>query len=205
MGFPFLRGREFDRTDDGRAIVIRGDMARRLWGSSDPIGRRLVPAGDGQSGTAFVVIGVVDETRAGLSGENDQDVFAPTVARTGSLLVRTREPADPLVPTIRAVANAEAPLLPITSVTTLAAADARQRLTFKRASSAALGGGIIALFLSAIGLYAIVSFAVNQRTREIGIRTALGADAREVVRMFFTKGLRLSLIGLAIGSVSALW
>jgi len=68
-----------------------------------------------------------------------------------------------------------------------------------RASGAVAGGGLLALLLSAIGLYAVVAFAVGQRTREIGIRTALGAPASRVVRLFFVKGLALSATGLALG------
>ncbi len=198
MGFPFVRGRAFDRADqqDGRALVIRSDLARRLFGSADPIGRRLTHVG---GATAFVIVGVVDEKQAGLSGDGNQNVFVPNLNRTGSILVRTRGRADPLSPLIRSVAHTEAPLLPVTSVSTLASIDARERTLFKRLSSAAFGGGLIALFLSAIGLYALVSFAVNQRTREIGIRTALGADSRQVVGMFFFRGMRLSLLGLLIG------
>lgn len=201
MGFPFVRGRGFDRAnqDDDRALVIRGDLARRLWGSADPIGRRLVHAAAGQEATAFVIVGVVDETIAGLSGDGEPHVFVPNLSRTGSILVRTRGPAEPVAPLIRSVANAEAPLLPVTRATTLAAIDAGQRSVFRRAITGAAGGGLVALFLCAIGLYAVVSFAVGQRTREIGIRTALGADPRQVVRMFFFRGLRLSFVGLLIG------
>jgi putative ABC transport system permease protein len=142
MGYPFVRGRGFDRADqnDDRALVIRGDLARRLWGSTDPIGKRLVQGGGGA--TAFVVVGVVDESRAGLSG-NEPRVFVPNLSRTGSILVRTRGPADPMIPVLRSVANAEAPLVPITSATTLASIDARERSVFRRASGAALGGGLV--------------------------------------------------------------
>ena len=200
MGFPFIRGRAFDRADqtDGRTLIIRGDLARRLWGSADPIGRRLVHA-DSQNTLAFVVVGVVDETVAGLSGDGDQHVFVPTIERTGSLLVRTRGAADPVTPLLRMVANAEAALLPVTSARTLASIEAGERSTFRRASGAAVGSGLIALLMCAIGLYAIVSFAVNQRTREIGIRTALGASPNQVVGTFFARGLRLSVLGLLIG------
>lgn len=101
--------------------------------------------------------------------------------------------------TIRSLANTDAPNLPITRATTLAALDASQRTLFNRVVTGTSVGGVVALFLCAIGLYAIVAFAVSQRTREIGIRTALGADPREVVGMFFLRGVRLSVLGLAIG------
>jgi hypothetical protein len=201
MGYPLVRGRGFDRADqdDGHALVIRGDLARRFWGSADPIGKRLVPTA---GGAPFVVVGVVDETRAGPSGELNRElaVFVPTLTGpTGSFLVRARGPAQPLIPLIRSVANTEAPTVPIVSATTLAALEARQRSNFRSAISTAAAVGAVALFLCAIGLYAVVSFAVGQRTREIGIRTAMGADPRQVVGMFFFRGLRLSVSGLLIG------
>ncbi len=202
MGFPFLRGREFTRADqdDDRALVIRGDLARRLWGSADPIGRRLVNAGGGQQGaTTFVVVGVVDERQAGPSGDGEQHVFVPNLRTTGSILIRTRGPAQSMIPLIRSVALVEAPLLPVTSVATLAAMQAEQRAFMARLSGGAAAAGSVALLLCAIGLYAVVAFAVGQRRREIGIRTALGADRRQVVGMFFFRGLRLSFAGLLIG------
>jgi putative ABC transport system permease protein len=202
MGIPFLRGQVYDAQNaDGNAVVIGSDLARRLWGTADPIGRRFVDASATTgSATRFVVVGVVDEAVAGRSDPlGGQRVYAPGIRTTGSILVRSHGPAEPLIPVLRAVANSEAPQLPITRATTLSAIEAGQRRSISRATSAAVGGGVIALLLSAIGLYAIVAFAVGQRTREIGIRTALGADHRHVVRMFFWRGLRLSFVGLVIG------
>jgi predicted permease len=204
MGIPFVRGRDFvaAEKDDRTAVVIGGDLARRLWGTADPIGRRLVNARTGLSeATQFVVVGVVDETRAGRSemGGNQQRIFTPAMAVTGGMLIRTRGPAEPMVPVIRTVASSEAPELPLTSSRTLAAIETSQRSSIARAIAGAAASGFLGLFLSAIGLYAVVAFAVGQRIREIGIRTALGADRRQVVRMFLLRGLRLSLAGILTG------
>lgn len=196
MGYRFLRGGDLRDSDD---VVIRGDAARRLWGSADPLGRRFVAGG-----RTLEVVGVIDEQQAGRSHANEPEVFMRGAGATASLLVRTRGPAEPLASTLRAVAQAEAPALAITTVRTLAAISAEERRTFALASRAALGSGLVALFLSAIGLYAVVTFAVSQREREIGIRTALGAEPRQVSAMFFLRGLRLSGVGLLIGlSLSA--
>jgi predicted permease len=202
MGFPLVRGREFTHSDrhDERALVIRSDLARRLWGPADPIGRRLVHAAAGQGeATAFVVVGVVDETSTGSSGDHDQHAYVATLRNTGSFLIRTRGPAQPMMAQVRSVALAEAPALPVTRVTTLAAIEAQQRALIAKESGGVIAGGVVALLLCAIGLYTVVAFAVGQRTREIGIRTALGADSRQVVSVFFFKGLRLSFVGLLIG------
>ena len=204
MGIPLVWGRDFFAagTDDNGAVVIGADLARRLWGSEDPIGRRFNSAGPSRGNAGrFVVVGVVDEARAGLSERSDevQRIFVPRVRITGHLLIRTQGPAQPVIPVIRSVANTEAPELPLVSAKTLAAIEASQRSSIVSVITAIGGSGLLALFLSAIGLYAVVTFAVGQRVREIGIRTALGADRRRVVRMFLLRGLRLSVAGLFLG------
>jgi predicted permease len=203
MGIPLVRGRDFFAAgkDDNGAVVIGADLARRLWGSEDPIGRRFNTASPSRGNDGrFVVVGVVDEARAGLSARRDvQRIFVPRVRITGHLLIRTQGPAQPVIPVIRSVANTEAPELPLVSARTLAAIEASQRSSIVSVITAIGGSGLLALFLSAIGLYAVVTFAVGQRVREIGIRTALGADPRRVVRMFLLRGLRLSVAGLLLG------
>jgi ABC-type antimicrobial peptide transport system permease subunit len=97
------------------------------------------------------------------------------------------------------LANAEAPQLPVVSAQTLAAIEEAQRTSTARFIAAAGGVGMLALFISAIGLYAVIAFAVGQRAREIGIRTALGADRRQLIAVFLFQGVRLSVVGLTIG------
>jgi ABC-type antimicrobial peptide transport system permease subunit len=89
--------------------------------------------------------------------------------------------------------------LPLLSVRTLDAIESEQRTSMTRAVAGIGGAGALALFLSAIGLYATVALAVRHRVREIGIRTALGADRQQVVRWFLMRGLRLCLVGLGLG------
>ncbi|HEY7500345.1 MAG TPA: ABC transporter permease [Vicinamibacterales bacterium] len=202
MGIPIVRGRDFDAAidDGGGAVVIGADLARRLWGQTDPIGRRFSTASPNRrSRGGLTIVGVVDDSRAGTAGGDANRIYLPTVRVTSHLLIRTRGPAQPAIPEIRSVANTEAPELPLVRVSTLAATEASQRRSIVQAITAAGGGGALALFLSAIGLYAVVSFAVGQRVREIGIRTALGAGRQEIVRLFLLRGLRLSLVGLALG------
>jgi hypothetical protein len=226
MGISFVRGRDFEAAErspargqpagmDEGVIVIGSSLARRLWGGADAIGRRLVSVGRNvRDIRTFTIVGVVDDaTTAARDGERQGGrhpelpgtrpdgarIFMPWVHTTGHLLVRTRGPADHLLPAIRAAAVDEAPALPIVSAQTIAAVEAAERRSVFTVIYAAGGAGTLALLLSAIGLYAVVAFAVGLRFREIGIRTALGAGSRQVVRLFVGRGLRLCVFGLIIG------
>jgi predicted permease len=208
-----VRGRDFDAgeyahaSDDptrplaAGAVVIGGDLARRLWRDADPLGRRLTMAlPEGSAPPPMVVVGVVDEAAAGPSEvDNRFRVYVPYSTLNTGVIARTAGPALPMLNAMRTAVMAEAPQMPVSRAQTMKQREAESRRNLLRASGAAAGGGLLALLLSAIGLYAVVSLVVGQRTREIGIRTALGAPRGRVVRMFFAKGLALSAIGLVLG------
>lgn len=183
------------------AAIVGSDLARRLWGEASPLGRRLVIGHSPPPGVEpMVVVGVVDEPAAAASAASGQVlVYVPYASMDTGVIARTAGPALPLLDAMRAAVAAEAPQWPVVRVQTMEQREAQHRRRIVRAGGAAAGGGLLALLLSAIGLYAVVSFMVGQRTRDIGIRTALGAQSGQVVWMFFAGGLALSAIGLLLG------
>ena len=213
FAIPIIRGRDFDSSERANpsadplrsmtynAVIIGSDLARRFWGDADPIGKRLVMmVSSAPNRLPLTVVGIVDETAAGPSTVNGEiRVYVPFSVMNAGVIVRTAGAAQPMLNELRKVVTAEVPQMPISRAQTMEQREADERSEIQRASGAAAGGGLLALLLSAIGLYAVVSFAVGQRTREIGIRTALGAQHGQVVRMFFANGLLLSVLGLALG------
>jgi predicted permease len=210
---PIVRGRDFEAAEYANpssdplrplsvdAVIVGSGLARRLWGGADPVGRRLVMAGPAPSGAApMVVVGVVDEAASGPSEADGRlRVYVPYASMYTGVVARTAGPASPMLGAMRDAVAAEAPQMPVVRAQTLAQREAELRRDAVRAGTAAAGGGLLALLLSAVGLYAVVSFGVGQRTREIGIRAALGAQRGQVVRMFFARGLALGAAGLVLG------
>jgi putative ABC transport system permease protein len=226
VGVPIALGRDVsfaDTIDAGaaRPVVIGSDLARALWGQQNPIGRTLVSPplpGWKQDSIAMTVVGVYDAARSmpgmtwkGGAARGDEPVRVYTARgkqwRHDRFLVRTRGPAAPFLPELQRLIRARAPSLPVTSMLTLAQADEREYVEMMKMIVAAGAGGMLALLLASLGLYGIVSLAVRQRTREIGIRIAVGAEPMQVARMFLTSGVRVSLAALALGlplSIAAL-
>lgn len=196
-GWPIVVGRVFgDDEREARGLaVVNAAFAERFWGTRQVVGRTFTADGAdrARANGAFTVIGVVEGTR-------EPAWFVPALdGPIGSLLIRTAGEADHFVASVRAVAHAEAPEVPVVSTRTRAslAADAR-RSTWRAVLAAGLTG-TLALVLSAIGLYAVVAVAVSERRREIGIRSVLGADPRTTTRLFMRRGLVVAVIGLVAG------
>lgn len=203
---PLLKGRDIGREEDqpgSVAVVIDQKVASRLWPGADPIGRRLVRRSDlsGES-TALVVIGV-----AGRAPYEDVEraprVYVPIATakalRGVDISVRTSGVARPFVTPIRAAIQEIEPLATVGNVSTLAEQSAGRRREALLSNLAAFAVGAAVLLLASLGLYGIIAFAVAQRTREIGVRLAMGATSGDVVRHFFKGGLKVTAIGLAIG------
>lgn len=206
LDIPIVLGRDVSLADTiGNAfrVVIGSDLARRLWGDANPIGRKLasldVTAGARDS-IRMVVIGVFDANRPTTRGRGFRVYTSYGKQwRSYSLLIRTRGPAQAFIPQLRTTFQAAAPALPVSRLETLATVSARDRRVAMQVIGAAAGAGGLALLLASLGLYGVISLAVSQRKREIGIRIAVGAMPSRVVRMFLASGVRLSVIALLLG------
>jgi predicted permease len=219
LGVPIVRGRELTRADTVRGmpttwqygasrtirpptgdqtVVIGSDVARDLWAGGDPLGKRFIETlRDGQT-RMFTVVGVFDASYATPRGSGVR--FYVMSNRAGdTYLIRTAGPASALLGTIRAAVRSELPTSPIERLETLRQREEANALETNQITASAAGGGLLALLLASIGLYGVVALAVTQRRREIGVRMALGARATQVVAMLFSSGVRLSLLGLALG------
>lgn len=200
LGIPIARGREFTATDTTMSvtpIVVDKLMAAEWFPGTDPIGHHVFQVvQDGERAAEFEIVGV-----AGIDREGNYPVaFAPFKRRReGTLFIHTAARGDALVPAVVALAHAQARSLPLTRVQTLASEEREKRHRVMQVIGGGAGAGSIALILAAIGLYAVVTVAVGQRFREIGVRLALGARPRTVVAGFFTDGLRTTLLGVVVG------
>lgn len=209
-GISVLRGRALEPSDTVSAgarsgdlpAVIGAELARRMWGGADPIGRRLRPASDTATmARPLVVVGVFDDgVAAAKKSGTDSRIFVPAASGDFSamLLLRTAGPALPLISTVQRVAQEVAPAQVVRTRTLFEIEEANRRVN-RVMVGGLLAAGAAALFLSAIGLYAVVAFSVAERGREIAVRMAFGARGGQILRQFLTDGLRLSAIGLLLG------
>lgn len=215
LGVPLIKGRDFTEGDHTQApgvVIISEAMARRYWPNEDPIGKRLREDSHGSSVTSpwLSIVGVVGEVKyRGLpqNPNNDPDVyFSWLQTPVRDLLIAVRAGADPdtLVPAVRGALQKLDPELPVYGVTTMEERAANQ--TRQSRFSAWLLGifGALALVLASMGIYSVMSYAVEQRAREIGVRIALGARAGDILKMVLRQGVRLTLLGVTLGLGAAL-
>jgi len=208
---PLLKGRMFssaDGPDSRRVAIINDTMARRFWPGADPLGAIFKFGGPDSNNPWFTVVGVVaDMRRQSLEIEPIPQMFEPLAqnpSRLATLLVRTSTHAPlKIAPSVEAAVHGIEKYAAVYGINTL---DDRlggflAQRRFQSSLLAAFAG--IALILSAIGIYGLMQYSVATRTREIGIRIAVGAQAAEIFRMVIGEGMRLGLAGLLIGLAAA--
>jgi predicted permease len=203
LDVPIILGRDVSLADTAERrwpVVIGSDLARMLWGNAHPIGRTLTSPGSRDS-IDLAVVGVYDAARATTRGSQTIRVFTAHGKewRRDALLVRTRGTAETFLPELRRLIRDRAPGLPVSGMRTIAHRKAAERRETLAVSALVGAGGGLALLLASLGLYGVTALAVRQRTREIGIRIALGAKPIGVARMFLASGVRLGALALLIG------
>jgi putative ABC transport system permease protein len=205
LGIPLLRGRDVDASD-GDAVVVSRSAARLLWGDADPIGRRItLPL---QSKTVLKrVVGIVGDVKQDeLIGDTTPTVYEYARERAWqslSFVVRTTVPPESLAKPIVALLGQIDAQQPVENVLTMEAA-LRQTLGGYRSVTLLLGVfAVAALTLASVGIYSVLSYIVAGRRREIGIRTALGAQTRDVLRLVVVEGVKPAAAGIVAGAVVA--
>jgi putative ABC transport system permease protein len=211
MGIRLLQGREFserDRADAPDAVIVNEELARRFWPGEDPLGKRLQIATE--STRWREVVGVVGNARlSGLEARVDPAIYVPfpqnswpNALRNSFIVVRTTTDPQSLTPAIRRELRSVDPTFPVAQIRTMdeIVGDSLSQRRFNTALLALFA--FVAVALAAVGIYGVMSYTVSQRTREVGIRMALGARQSDITKLVTTSGATLAALGIAIGVVA---
>jgi predicted permease len=211
MRIPLRHGRFFlsiDTRDAPPVIIINEAMARRYWGDGDPIGERI-KIGNGSKNDWATIVGVVGSVRfVSASTEPGDEVYRPNAQQgQGSMFIVVRTTGDPMraAAPIRAAIRSLDSNVPIADMRALGDVFTASTATPRTIALLLIGFATVGLVLGAIGIFGVVSYAVTQRTRELGIRSALGALEGRIVTMIVGEAARLALAGIAIGAALSIF
>ena len=205
---PFIRGRAIDATDvatSPRSAVVSASFARQFWPDRDPIGQTFFIAFETRT-----VAGVVGDIRVrGLEQDSEPQVYLPASQMPDNslmgyapkdLVIRAAVPAGSLTASVRGIISRVDPQQPVSDVRLLSEVVDAETAPRRAQVAVLLSFAGIAFLLAGIGLHGLLSFAVSSRTREIGLRIALGARRSEILAMVVRRGVVLALIGVALGA-----
>ncbi|MPY89939.1 MAG: FtsX-like permease family protein [Luteitalea sp.] len=211
MATPLVRGRYFadsDREGTLPVAIVDERLARRFWPNEDPIGKGVYRG----SSERYTVVGVVRHVQFESLAAGTESIGtayfphtqAPSLPRLRWIAIKTAAASTGLVRAVRSAVTAIDPDLPLSDIQTMTERTARSLAPQRLAMGLASTFGVVALFLSVLGVYGVLAYAVAQRTREIGIRIALGSTSRGIFQLVFKEGLTLVVGGLMIGLLGAI-
>ena len=206
MKIPLLRGRDFTDSDTATApsvMILSRATARTFWGDEDPIGRTVRRVADGKD---YTVVGIVGDVRSTTLNRESPALYYSSGSRTWPLMdvvLRTQSDPAPIMTTVRQKIRALDPELPLSNIrpmTEWVSTSAAQ----PRLNATLLGVfACVALLVAAIGTYGVFAYSVSQRTKELGLRMALGADRAGVLQLIVREGMTVGVAGITVGILAA--
>jgi predicted permease len=218
MGLRLLRGRLLNNDDQSgtsRAILVNAAEANQLWPNQDPIGKHVADVGKQETtpavmdmNTASIVVGVVSDTRhESLDKDSGWETYLPITPQTEkpvmNVLLRSRMGAAALASNLRDLVQQLNPAVPVTKVRTLRSVVVSSTAAPRSLTLLLTAFGALALVVGGIGVYSLISYTVSWRTREIGLRLALGANRLQIAELVLRQSLGLAVLGSALGIAGA--